>query len=33
MMYIDFGHLTLAGSHYLASRLASEYGNLFPSAL
>jgi peptidoglycan/LPS O-acetylase OafA/YrhL len=30
MIYIDFGHLTLAGSRYLAPRIASRYADVFP---
>jgi SGNH domain (fused to AT3 domains) len=30
MIYVDVGHLTLAGSRYLAPKVASRYGNVFP---
>ncbi|MDO8459338.1 MAG: acyltransferase family protein [Burkholderiaceae bacterium] len=33
MIYIDFGHLTLAGSRYLAPRISARYGNPFPISL
>jgi hypothetical protein len=32
MMYVDFGHLTLAGSRYVAPRIASRYGSIFPTS-
>lgn len=32
MVYVDFAHLTVEGSRYLASRIASKYGNIFPSS-
>jgi hypothetical protein len=32
MLYIDYGHMTLAGSRYLAPKIASKYGNVFLSA-
>ena len=33
MIYIDLMHLTVAGSHYLAPKLASRYGNIFPGRI
>jgi hypothetical protein len=33
MIDIDSMHLTVAGSHYLAPKLASRYGNIFPGII
>lgn len=29
-IYVDYGHLSLPGSQYLASKIAERYGNIFP---
>lgn len=31
LMYIDYGHMTLAGSQFVADEIPSRYGNIFSS--